>query len=153
MILNESYTATAAFVKVWSLTVDGNEGGTVEGSSTVDAGVPSLIVATASECYRFHNWVGEGISDVSMPQTTITVNADTTATAAFVKVWGLEVTATEGGNAEGGGTFDSGEEVAIMADPSEGYRFGGWQGEGVADPSSLETTITVNAETTAQATF
>ena len=50
-----------------------------------------------------------------MPETTIAVNADTAATARFVKVWNLDNTTGDGGTAQGGGIVDAGAVVPIMA--------------------------------------
>ena len=125
----------------------------VEGSGTVDAGVPTAIVATARDGYRFEGWTGDGIADSNMSETTITVNSDSAVTASFVKVLVLNVTATDGGSAQGGGTVDMGTEVPIMATQSEGYRFDRWVGDGIADATAAETTITVNSDTQAMASF
>ena len=49
-----------------------------------------------------------------------------------------------------GGTFDEGTEVTITAIPDEGYEFVGWEG---SDIDSTSLSVTLNADTTIQATF
>ena len=68
-----------------------------------------------SEGYRFDGWTGPNIANSNMPETTIAVNADTAATARFVKVWNLDNTTGDGGTAQGGGIVDAGAVVPIMA--------------------------------------
>ena len=63
--------------------------------------------------------------------------------------------------AGGGGTVDptgthpyaEGTEVAITATPELGWTFSGWTGDGVADPNSAATTVTMDANKTVTATF
>ena len=108
----------------------------------------------ASEGYRFGEWLGEGIADRSLPGTTVTISADSSATARFVKVWNLGVTAGEGGTVEGGGTFDDGAEVAVSAMPSEGFTFVRWEGsDSIADPNVAKTSVTVSETLTLTAIF
>jgi len=153
VMMGEESTVRASFVKVWNLEVGGNEGGAVEGSGVVDAGISTPIVAIVSEGYRFDGWTGPNIAGSNMRETTIAVNADTAATARFVKVWKLDITRGDGGTAQGGGIVDAGAVVPIMASPSEGFRFGGWLGDGIADATAAESMITVNSDTQAMATF
>ena len=65
--------------------------------------------------------------------------------------YSLTVTAGEGGTVSTeGGTYDEGTEVTIIATPSEGYRFTGWEGN---DSTSESLTITLNSNQTYQALF
>ena len=155
--LNADTNATANFIKTWTLTVAANDtdGGSVSSGGTFDSGSQNAISATANEGYRFAGWTGEGIADASAASTTVTLNADTNATANFIKTWTLTVAAndTDGGSVSSGGTFDSGSQNAISATANEGYRFAGWTGEGIADASAASTTVTLNADTNATANF
>lgn len=65
----------------------------------------------------------------------------------------VEVNATEGGTASGGGTYSDGESVTVTATASEGYEFRGWTENGAIVSSNAEYTFTVNADRTLTATF
>ena len=66
VMMGEESTVRASFVKVWNLEVGGNEGGAVEGSGVVDAGISTPIVAIVSEGYRFDGWTGPNIAGSNM---------------------------------------------------------------------------------------
>jgi uncharacterized repeat protein (TIGR02543 family) len=65
----------------------------------------------------------------------------------------VEVEPPEGGTVTGGGTFDDGTDAAVEATPSEGYRFTGWTGDGVADPAAISTTVSMTADRVVAAQF
>jgi uncharacterized repeat protein (TIGR02543 family) len=62
----------------------------------------------------------------------------------------LTVTAGDGGSVTGGGTFDEGTVLTIIASPNDGYEFIGWTGSEV---TSNEVSITVNTDLTLTANF
>ena len=62
----------------------------------------------------------------------------------------LTVTAGDGGSVTGGGTFDEGTVLTIIASPNDGYEFIGWTGSEV---TSNEVSITVNSDLTLTANF
>ena len=144
---------TAVFVRQWQLVLDAQVGGSASGGGGYDNGTIVPITATPDEGYRFDGWTGSGIDDALGPETTVTLNESHTATTTFVKVCGLEVTAGDGGNVSGGGTFDHGALAPISATVSDGYHFGGWSGEGIAYVSALETTVMIGEESTVRASF
>ena len=150
-------TATANFIKVWDLTlaVSNADAGTVTGDGTFDEGSEVNIEATANEGYRFGQWLGEGIADPLAASTTVEVTATSSVIAQFVKVWDIEVTAIpdNGGTVTGSGTFDEGSTAQIEASAAEGYRFGFWTGDGIADPALATTSIDVVMSTTVTANF
>ena len=151
--VNSDTTVMASFVRVWDLDVTAGMGGMAVGGGTFDDGLSVPIIAMANEGYRFSGWVGDGITDLNSAETTVTINSAAAAVANFIKVWTLDVIGGDGGTAAGGGTFDTGEVVPIVATPSEGYRFGEWSGEGIADRNLRETTATVVYDSTATASF
>jgi hypothetical protein len=153
VLISANGTVTANFMKVWGLAVSAEEGGTATGIGTYDEGTVVAISASPEEGYRFGSWIGEGVVDPNAAITEIIVVAESSVSARFVKVWSLTVTAGEGGAVEGGGTYDDGTLVNIVAMPAEGYRFGSWTGEGVVDPSQAATEISVDAVNTASASF
>ena len=62
----------------------------------------------------------------------------------------LTVKAGDGGSVTGGGTFDEGTVLTIIASPNDGYEFIGWTGSEV---TSNEVSITVNTDLTLTANF
>jgi len=52
----------------------------------------------------------------------------------------------------GGGTYDYGTVVTVVASPATGYHFVSWTGD-VVDPNSATTTTTVTADKTVTASF
>ena len=75
------------------------------------------------------------------------------------KVWGLTMAVSP----SGGGTttpavpgpyaYDDGTNAPISATPNANYAFKNWTGEGIADPNSATTTISMTADRTATAVF
>ncbi|HUF62633.1 MAG TPA: DNRLRE domain-containing protein [Verrucomicrobiales bacterium] len=59
----------------------------------------------------------------------------------------------EGGNVSGGGTFDEGMDAPIEAILTEGYRFAGWSGEGIAGIEAASTTVSMTADRSVVAQF
>ncbi len=59
----------------------------------------------------------------------------------------------EGGTVEGGGAFARGYEVPVRARANDGWRFGTWAGDGIDDPESEETTVTLDQDREIAAVF
>ena len=82
---------------------------------------------------------------------TSTVQTITPEPETVVVQYTFTVSSGDGGNVSTeGGTFDEGTEVTITAIPDEGYEFVGWEG---SDIDSTSLSVTLNADTTIQATF
>lgn len=62
--------------------------------------------------------------------------------------WSLETASSpsEGGDVSGAGRYTDGSEARITAHPNPGYRFDHWDGQGVADPGSAETTVLMDQD-------
>jgi len=151
-----------------TLTIDSTEGGSViepgEGEFAYEEGTPVHLVALAEEGYAFTEWTGnvEEIDDAEAPGTTITMNGDYKIIANFEVVtdqYELTISSTEGGSVtepgEGPFTYDDGEEVDLIAEPAEGYRFHKWTGDvdQIDDANAAETTVTMNGHYVITATF
>ncbi|MDJ0840768.1 MAG: CARDB domain-containing protein [Acidobacteriota bacterium] len=157
VLMTGDKTVTAHFIKTWNLTVsaDPTEGGTVSGGGTFDDSVSTSVTAEASAGYRFSHWSGEGIADTQASSTTVTVNADKTITAHFIKQWNLTITAVpvEGGTVTGAGTYDDGQTVNISAEPDPDYNFVNWSGATVADPNASQATLVIGSNVSLTANF
>ena len=94
------------------------------------------------------------MSPVMLPPVTITMNANKSVTATFIKVYTLttSVSPAEGGSVSpGSGTYDEGTSVILTAIPASGYRFDHWSGDVSGNVTSV--TITMNANKSVTATF
>ena len=142
-----TYTITAVVVPEGAGSVKVNDSGT---SATVVESSEVTLTATASEGYRFVDWV-EGDQTVSTDATYIfTATGDRTLTARFEKLYTVTVSPAEGGTATADkATAAAGETITLTAEASTDYRFTGWtsSNESVtfADPSSVSTTFTMPA--------
>jgi len=87
--MNDDYSVTANFLRVYDLTISSTEGGSVtipgEGTFTYDEGIVVNLVATPDAGCRFINWTGDvdDIANVDNATTTITMNQDCSVTANF----------------------------------------------------------------------
>jgi len=137
--------------KITAQVANGCEGmGEVIGGGTYKYGTTVTLTATASEGYRFVDWV-EGDQTVSTDATYIfTATGDRTLTARFEKLYTVTVSPAEGGTATADKTTAAaGETITLTAEASTDYRFTGWtsSNEGVtfAEASSVSTTFTMPA--------
>ena len=140
-----------AIVKKYTLAVTAGEGGTVSSSGgTYSQGTQVSITATPSSGFTFSQWSNGSTTN----PITVTLNSNTNLSATFaaiINTYTLTVSAAEGGTVSTeGGTYDEGTEVTIIATPSEGYRFTGWEGNTSTEESL---TITLNSDQTLQALF
>jgi len=120
-----TYTITAVVVPEGAGSVKVNDSGT---SATVVESSEVTLTATASEGYRFVDWV-EGDQTVSTDATYIfTATGDRTLTARFEKLYTVTVSPAEGGTATADKTTAAaGETITLTATPSSGYYFVEWK--------------------------
>ena len=115
--------------KITAQVANGCEGmGEVIGGDTYKYGTTVTLTATASEGYRFVDWV-EGDQTVSTDATYIfTATGDRTLTARFEKLYTVTVSPAEGGTATADKTTAAaGETITLTATPSSGYYFVEWK--------------------------
>jgi len=147
---------TANFViKQYTLTIAaGAEGTTVPapGTYSYDAGTDVAITATPDIGYGLTGWSGDA-SGTENP-ITITMDADKSITASFIRQYTLTIAAGAGGitdPAQGNYTHDIGTQVTITASPYYEYEFSNWSGDasGTANPI----TITMDSDKSVTANF
>jgi uncharacterized repeat protein (TIGR02543 family) len=152
---NADKNILATFIKVYNLTATASPtaGGSVSpGSGIYDEGASVTLTANPAAGYRFDRWSGDATGNVTT--ATVTMNADRSLTATFIKVYNLTAMAspTAGGTVSpGSGTYDVGANVTLTASPAAGYRFDRWSG----DVSGNFTTanVTMNADKIVTANF
>ena len=142
-IVNADMALTANFEAItYSVTVSVND--TAMGGVTGIPEVPVMegteltLIANANEHYQFVNWTDTTGTEVSTEAAyTFTVNADMALTANFEAITytvTVDVNDTAMGSVTGGGTYESGSTITIIATPNEGYRFVIWS-DSVTTPS------------------
>lgn len=98
--------------------------------------------------FEWRNWVGAGIRDTQAAESSISMISDRVAIAQFERIWNLVTIPIpeEGGQIQGAGPHAIGATVDLTATPSEGFRFSHWQGDGIADPTQPQTSVTVASD-------
>ena len=127
------------------------EYGTVSGSGEYDDGSEVIITAMPKQGYRFVSWSDDNTDN----PRTITVSSDSTFVANFESEPLQQYTITALANNEaygsvsGGGTYEEGTDVVIMAMPNGGYLFDSWEDGNFDNPR----TVTVTSDSTFVADF
>jgi len=158
-------------VSACRLDISSTEGGSVttpgEGTYIRYCGTVVSLVATAATGYHFVNWTGDvgTIADVHDASTTITMRGWYSITANFESggnpqaqgEYTLTISSTAGGSVtspgEGNSAYEAGTMVNLVASPDDGYEFVDWTGDGITNPDSATTTVTMNGDYSIKASF
>lgn len=116
------------------------EGGTVTGGGTFKVGASVTLVAATNSGWRFVEWEENGSTNLTL---SFPANTDSTNTAKFVELVEVEAEAEPllGGTVTGGGTYDAGSVVTLIAIPFPDYKFTGWFLEGLLTNDPVFITI------------
>jgi len=169
-MVNGPGTIRANFISVpdiVTVTVRSSSGGgtTPSGANGYKVGSTVALTASPSLGYEFFGWEVDGnatLADLQSPSTILTVWGEATVTASFgqleVPSYGILFQSTIGGTVSpsGSGDYAEGASVTIVATPTEGYRFVGWDIEGdgvIAEPLSTPAVLIVSGPATVTATF
>ena len=111
-----------------AVTEDGITGGTVSGTGTYIRGDSVILRAEPYEGFRFVGWFdGEYLMGTeTIYEFPARENCEISARFYKQKSILIQLEADVGGGAIGGGRYDSGETVTLIALPQSGYRFAGW---------------------------
>ncbi|MBS4013114.1 MAG: trypsin-like serine protease [Bacteroidetes bacterium] len=158
--MNSNVTATAHFTPIqYTLTTAVSGSGTTTpavGTNTHNSGTVVNLNATPASGHQFVKWVITGQSDVLTASTTVTMNANKTATAHFAPIQYTLTMAVSGNGtttpAVGNHTYNAGSVVNINATPGSGQQFVKWVVNGT-DYTSQSLNLTMNANATATAHF
>lgn len=145
----DSLTLTSRIAE-YTITVlsDHPEWGDVTGSGTYPVNDTIQIEATPHEGFTFNGWDDE---DLSNPRNII-VTEDHTYTAFFAIqqcTISTEVTPEGAGTVEGGGTYDYGSTIHLMARANPGHQFEKWSDGVIVNPR----TVTVEGDATYTAEY
>jgi uncharacterized protein (TIGR02145 family)/uncharacterized repeat protein (TIGR02543 family) len=139
-----------------TINIEPEGGGTVTGGGMVSGTIPASLVATANPGYISTGWTGAEIRNPNSSRIAVNVNENMAITANFERILHtltINSHPLDGGIVTGAGTYGEGTEVPITATANSGYRFTGWTGTGVANPSSANTTVSMAENRTITANF
>ena len=146
-VATASHTITAV--------ADPEEGGTVEGAGTYDAGTVITLTATPNAGYSFVHWKENGTAVSSDANYSFIVSADRNLVAFFSLPLTVSVTTNmaAGGTATGAGTFNYGNYCTLRATPNEGYLFLNWSKNGEVVSCNANYSFAVTEEAEIEAVF
>ena len=133
-------------------------GGTVTGAGTYTNGGTATLSATANYGYTFVNWTKDGSVVSANANYSFTVTASTAGeyVANFNPI-PYTITATanpaNGGQVEGGGTYNYGATATLTATPATGYHFVNWTKNGTVVSTSANYSFVVEGSATLVANF
>lgn len=120
------------------------EKGSVSGGGEYKEGEMATLTATPAEGFQFSVW-SDGVA--ANPRV-VTVTGDATFTAIFTEkviekpTYTITMTAepAEGGSVSGGGVYDEGSTITLVAVPAAGYEFVKWSDENTDNPRTVVVT-------------
>jgi uncharacterized repeat protein (TIGR02543 family) len=153
--MNEDRNISASFsINSYDLNLTAGDGGSVSGAGSFSYGYATTITATPNTGYSFTGWIGEGVVNPSSKTTQVQMNEDRNISASFsINSYDLNLTAGDGGSVSEGGTFSFGTEANIIATPNSGYSFVQWTGEGIENPNSSSTFVSMTQNRSISAFF
>ncbi len=120
--------------------------GSVTGGGVYVSGTSATIKAAPHDGYHFVHWAENGAEVSRDAEYSFVVGADRNLTAVFEDgrptqvTHAIQVNATAGGTASGGGVYQQGASVTVTAEANSGYRFVGWQiGENLVNTDAAYT--------------
>ncbi len=157
--INGNITLTANFSAIQytvGLSANPAAGGTLIGGGTYNSGSPVTVAAVANPGYSFTNWTvnGNAVSTNASYQFTITGNITLTANFSAIQYSiSLSSNPAAGGTTNGGGTYNSGSNVTVIAKANTGYVFNSWTQNGNVVSTSTSYSFIINGNTTLVANF
>ena len=132
-VVTKDTTLEAYFVgSTYTYEITAGNGGTISNGNGSKTYLSLInVTATPDEGYRFVNWTsGETVLSTSA-SLRFKLEQDTSITANFAQIqYYMIAVSAENGTVSGGGTYEEGNMVTIVATPSDGYRFAGWTSNG-----------------------
>lgn len=136
--VNPQYTITA--------NVNNNAWGSVTGGGTFNAGETCTLVATPASGYQFLNWKKNGNIVSTNANYSFTVTETATYTAFFGETpinyytVNTAVNPTGAGSVSGGGTYQEGSSITLIAVSNAGYMFNQWNDGNSDNPRTVTVT-------------
>ena len=162
----------AAVSKTYTVTITGNvvnpisysvstgaspaAGGTTSGGGSYDSGSVVTVVATPNAGYSFVNWTEGGVVASASASYAFAASADRTLVANFAPIsYSISTSASPaaGGSISGGGSYNYGSAVTVVATPNAGYSFVNWTEGGLVASASASYAFAASADRTLMANF
>jgi hypothetical protein len=130
-------------------------GGMAGGGGSYPSNSPCALAATANPGWGFQKWTESGRQISTSPNYTFTVRSNRTFVANFVPAYTITTGASPsyGGNASGGGTFNSNSVVLVTATPTLGFNFVSWTEFGALVSTSANYSFNLTADRSLVANF
>jgi len=131
--LSLSYTAIFSR-EIYDITINIEGGGSVNEKNTsfslsTDSATTVSLHAVPDNGWYFDRWYGQELTDSSLASTTFQPTQNGSIDASFLrKSYSLNITSSQGGDANGTGTYPYESIVKIQATASPGFMFTGWSG-------------------------
>lgn len=131
------------------------EAGTTSGGGAFPPGTTAVLIATANTGFGFVNWTENGTPVSSSPEYSFTVTANRSLVANFVTAFAITTSSQPvwGGGTSGGGVYNIGSSVTVVATPELGFDFVNWIENGLPVSGSPSYTFTAAANRALQADF
>lgn len=150
-------TLVANFAPIYTIATSASPiaGGTTSGGGIFTNGASVTVVATANPGYAFVNWTENGTPVSSSASYTFTASANRSLVANFTPACTITASASPGagGTVSGGGTYNSGLNVTVIATANPGYAFLDWTENGVPVSTAASYTFVTIADRTLVANF
>ena len=153
--MNTEKNITANFIQVFTLKtlVSPTNGGSITlfpAGGTYDMGANVILTATPAAGYRFYQWTGDASGNNT--SVIITMNANKTVLAIFIKQDTLTVSVSPAGGGTvtpDSGTYEEGTTVTLTATAAAGYIFDHWEGDITGTDATITVTMDGNKNITA----
>jgi photosystem II stability/assembly factor-like uncharacterized protein len=148
--VNGNRNLTANFNPIqYTITTSSNpvNGGTTSGGGLYNYSSTATVSASPNSGYEFSNWTENGNVVSSNNNYGFTVSGNRALIANFVlKKFTITISANppDGGTVNGGGLFDFGQSISVLATPKSGYSFSNWTENGNVVSTSATYTFSVN---------
>ena len=145
---DSDHNFSAAKTTEFDLAVSVSGGGSVtDVNGSYEYGTVVDLNASADDHMEFVGWLGDGVTDPTLPITTIAMNQDRNLTAVFQdKMYSVLVNPQGNGSVSGEGNYTFGTIVNLTATPSTGHSFSHWNGFGPDSNTSASTTLSVSQD-------
>jgi len=144
-------------VNVYTITASASPGGggSTSGGGAYVSGASVTVVATANGGYAFVNWTESGSPVSANASYGFTVSGNRTLVANFTPVYTITTSASPvaGGLTSGGGVYNSGSNVTVVATANGGYAFVNWTESGSPVSANASYSFTVSGNRTLVANF
>jgi hypothetical protein len=160
--VSKNYTLTVAAAgapappaSLLDTTVSPVGAGTTTGDGSYAIGANATATATPNAGFAFLNWTDNGAIVSTNSSYTLAMDVNHSLVANFVPVFTVTTSAAPiaGGTTSGGGSFNGGANVSVIATPNAGYVFTNWTEGGLVVSSNATFTFAAASDRDLVANF